>query len=74
MDMLMIGRAAEELGVSVDRLRDWCKLGWAPHTLTLGGRYRFTREQMNEIKDSMGIPHEDATQAGPKGRYRLVRS
>lgn len=53
--LISIGKAADELGVHVNTLRDWVNKDKVPAIVLPSGYRRFTRAQLDQIKMDMGL-------------------
>lgn len=54
-DLLTISKAAALLGVHPNTLRSWADKGLVPHVKLPTGYRRFSREQIERIREEMGI-------------------
>jgi DNA-binding transcriptional MerR regulator len=58
-----ITEVSREIGVSSTTIRRWTRRGLVPVSRSPGGRWFWTREQVEAIKTTMGIE-----QAGSRGK------
>lgn len=64
-EFLSIGQVAAELGVSTQTVRDWEAQGLIRSVRMPGKHRRFTREQLDQAKRTMGLlPAVEAERAG----------
>lgn len=63
--MLSISKAAKELGVSSDTLRNWEKKGQISADRTEGGARRYSKSQLTFLKKELGIDNKQAQSASP---------
>jgi len=55
LELLTISQAAALLGVHQNTLRSWANKGLVPHVKLPSGYRRFSRQQIEQIREDMGI-------------------
>ncbi len=63
--MLSISKAAKELGVSTDTLRNWEKKGQISADRTDGGARRYSKSQLTFLKKELGLEQKQAQIVSP---------
>ena len=58
--LLTITRAAALIGVHPNTLRSWADKGLVPHVRLPSGYRRFTVEQVEQIREGMGLEGKEA--------------